>query len=104
MGDHMVGLHRNRAVLRTACLSVGLGICSSTFGQTLKTENFDDDPGWIGVNNTQFDEPVHTDGANGFTNFGFSNTDNTGTTPNPPGGTATAAGEAGGGFANNPGF
>src|SRR5687767_10260845 len=85
----MTGLHVNR-VLRAAGATaiVGLGVCTSAFAQFLKTENFDDDPGWIGVNNTQFDELVDTDEngtpRNGHTNFGFSNTDNTGTAVLPP--------------------
>ncbi len=63
-----------------------LGIGASAFGATV-TQDFtnDTDTLWEGMNN-------RTSGQN----FGWSNTDNTGTAVNPPGGTATGAGELGG--------
>jgi hypothetical protein len=54
------------------------------------SESFSADPGWIGVNN--FTGPQ---------SFGWSNTDNTGTTVNPPGGIASGAGEMGGSIARD---
>jgi hypothetical protein len=68
----------------------GLAMCvgAPAFGLVTINESFNDDPsgrGWGGVGNTTAPN-----------NYGFSNTDNTGSVVNPPGGTATGAGEAGG--------
>src|SRR5262245_57471251 len=68
--------------------AIVVGLSTSAFGVVQVNENFNSDPaarGWSGVNNTS-----------GGQNYGFSNTDNTGTAVNPPSGTATAAGEMGG--------
>ena len=75
-------------------LAAGLVPSMSVFGTlTTTTQTFDTDPGWLreGIPNN-----VEVVPGNGSSNFGFSNTDNTGTTPNPPGGVASGAGEAGG--------
>jgi hypothetical protein len=69
-------------------VAVAAGLNASAFGLVTITENFNNDPtprGWSGVNN-----------ATAPNNYGFSNTDNTGSVVNPPGGVATGAGEAGG--------
>jgi PEP-CTERM motif len=63
-------------------------LSTSAYGLIVINESFDTDPaarGWGGVAN-----------AIAPNNYGFSNTDNTGSAVNPTGGTATGAGEVGG--------
>ncbi len=81
-----------RFVLPAAC-GAALGLCSLSarpaLGAVQVTQNFTTNPAnWVR-------EGDANGGAAG-QNFGFQNADLTGTTPNPPGGTATGAGEAGG--------
>jgi hypothetical protein len=67
-------------------LLASLGLASSAFALQV-TETFDtnSDGRWTGLNNRTSPQ-----------NYGFSATDNTGAAVNPPGGTATGAGEFGG--------
>jgi hypothetical protein len=72
---------------RNACCLAAvsaLSLATSAYALDL-TENFTIDPNWNGINNRM--DPQ---------NYGWSNTDNTGSTVNPPGGVASGAGEIGG--------
>jgi hypothetical protein len=76
-------------LLKMAAFAVVAGLSASAFGVITITETFDDDPtarGWSGVAND--------DGV--FNDYGFSNTDTTGSAVNPSWGSATGAGEIGG--------
>ena len=78
----------------SAVLALAVFVNNSAYGAVVVTESFNDDPsarGWSGVNNNL---PAVPGGSANI--YGFSNTDNTGSVVNPPGGTATGAGEIGG--------
>src|SRR5688500_9023998 len=97
MGDIMTAFHANRWAAACAAI-VGLGASTCVLGQTLKTENFDDDPAWIGVANTPGSQmlPPPADETNN-NNFGFRMSDQTGSAaPTGFAGTVSGAGEIGG--------
>jgi hypothetical protein len=74
--------------------ALAASLSTSAFGLIQITEHFDTDPsarGWGGVGNQVAPN-----------NYGFSNTDNTGNAVNPPGGTASGAGEIGGSINRGP--
>jgi hypothetical protein len=80
--------------LKLCAFALALGVSASTFAAVTIHETFDTDPsarGWGGSGNQT---PPN--------NYGFSNTDNTGSAVNPPGGTATGAGEIGGSINRGP--
>jgi hypothetical protein len=81
--------HRRRtrlARVTPACIAVVGGLSMATSASAFNiTEDFTIDPGWDALNNRTAPQ-----------NYGWSNTDNTGTAVNPPDGTATGAGEIGG--------
>src|SRR5687768_137675 len=79
------GIMRRSAA--AAILAAVAGISVPAFGASLVTENFSNNT------NTYWDHPNTTSPPQ---NYGWSNTDNTGTAVNPPGGTASGAGELGG--------
>src|SRR5262245_51264713 len=79
------------AVGATLAAIVTAGLAPTSRGAT-RTQTFDSDPpGWLreGIANGVV---VFGDSSD----FGFQTSDNTLTSPNPPGGTATGGGEAGG--------
>jgi hypothetical protein len=78
MSKHELGRRTARCIAAAAGLVLAHSANAITF-------DFTTDPGWTEQNN-------RTDPQN----YGFSNTDNTGNSVNPPGGTATGAGEIGG--------
>src|SRR5687768_5857855 len=82
--------------LKTSAFAAATCLTASAFGAPTVTitENFTTDPtarGWSGVNNTAVLPP-----DNRGNDYGWRQTDDTGTAVNPPGGTATGAGEIGG--------
>jgi hypothetical protein len=82
-------------------LAVAFGLSTAAYGVVTITETFDTDPisrGWSGVNSNASNGAVDPDGGGALiaNDYGFKATDDTGTTVNPPGGTATGAGEIGG--------
>src|SRR5262245_58867503 len=73
---------------------LALSVGTTAFGTVTIVEHFDTDPsarGWGGSGNQT---PPN--------NYGFSNTDNTGSAVLPPGGTATGSGEIGGSINRGP--
>src|SRR5262245_17495578 len=75
-------------------MACGIVLSSPAFAVTPISEDFTTDPaprGWSGVGNKTAPN-----------NYGFGNTDNTGSSVNPPGGTATGAGEIGGAINRGP--
>src|SRR5687767_137998 len=80
--------------VKMSAVAVATCLTASSYGVVI-TENFNNDPtprGWSGVDNVTADPP----GAAIGNDYGFKDSDDTGTAVNPPGGTATANGEIGG--------
>jgi hypothetical protein len=77
-----------------AMFALVMGMSATAFGTVTVTETFDTDPssrGWSGVGNETAPN-----------NYGYSPTDNTGSSVNPTIGTATGAGEIGGSINRGP--
>ena len=90
----MAGLMKCSFPSFAAALALAAFMNSAAYGAVVVTESFDDDPtarGWSGVGNQVAPN-----------NYGFSDTDNTGSAVNPTGGTATGAGEVGGSINRGP--
>jgi hypothetical protein len=75
-----------------AALALAVGSCVPAFGQSLVTENFN-----LNTDNTW----EHLNNNTGGETYKWNDTDITGNTVNPPGGTATENGEMGGNFARS---
>src|SRR5688572_16450161 len=88
MGTHITIVEDNMRRSTAAVLAAAVaGLSAPAYGASLVTENF----------NTNTDTYwTHPNTRTAPQNYGWSNTDNTGTAVNPPGGTATGAGELGG--------
>ncbi|WP_428939200.1 hypothetical protein [Fontivita pretiosa] len=81
-----------RPLLLLVAVLVGWEFAASASAlTTTRTENFNIDPGWL-----REGDPDNNPSTPHPSNYGWRDTDNTGNAVNPPGGVATANGEAGG--------